>query len=204
MNNVHTTAGQNQNATKQLRTNYAVTFLATFAGVVFGVALSLGLLGTSLKSDAATAAKTQAVSVRPADDFTACVAPTGSGGGGTSSAPAVKQAVATPPVELGRGGGGEASNPGKTVFVKKLVTGTIATTTGTNSYTGPDSTNVVRTTNVSETYIHNDNDVTVTNNNPQHASSGDAKTIKNTSGGNATSGTAENSSDADFNVSISN
>jgi len=204
MNDVSTTAYQNQNATKQLRTNYAVTFLATFAGVVFGVALSLGLLGTSLKSDAATAAKTQAVSVKPADDFTACVAPTTSGGSGAGgeTAAAVKQSTPSTPPELGRGGGGN-ENGGKTTVISHLITANF-TTTGTNSNTGPNSNNEVNTTNTMTTTIENHNDVTVTNNNPQHASSGDATATGNTTAGAATSGAATNTSDAEFNVSISN
>lgn len=70
--------------------------------------------------------------------------------------------------------------------------------------TGPDSTNVIKTSDERECTVRNDNDVTVVNNNPQTAVSGDAEAERNTSGGSVTSGDASNESSAEFEVVISN
>lgn len=77
--------------------------------------------------------------------------------------------------------------------------------TGTISGNGANSSNTVRTKNIHRLHVDNDNDVHLTNNNPQYASSGDANSQYNTGGGaNATSGAANNFSTMHASVSLNN
>jgi hypothetical protein len=70
--------------------------------------------------------------------------------------------------------------------------------------TGPDSTNVITDTNKTTCTVKNDNDVDVTNNNPQDAHSGNVNTNENTTVGSVTSGDATNSSDTSVSVNLTN
>ena len=76
--------------------------------------------------------------------------------------------------------------------------------TATLDQTGPESTNKVTFKNEVDINVRNDNDLKVTNNNSQHASSGDASVSGNTTGGNATSGSASNNNSTSTNVSYVN
>jgi hypothetical protein len=193
--------------------SYLFMFGATFAGVAFGVLMSLGMMRPILQDQVASATKglsQQIVAAQPASSFTSCMAPTASGGqGGGQLLGAQTAQVNKPPTESTTGGGkgageGSNSNTTKTVFVHKLVSGIYAKTTGTNSNTGPGSTNVVKSTNVNTTKVDNHNDVTLTNNNEQKASSGDVSSQGNTTAGHATTGDATNTSQATFDVKITN
>lgn len=70
--------------------------------------------------------------------------------------------------------------------------------------TGPDSHNVIEFENEYRTDVDNHNNVSGSNNNPQSASSGDAKVYKNTTGGDAGSGAASNESSLSADISIDN
>jgi hypothetical protein len=88
-----------------------------------------------------------------------------------------------------------------------LVLGTAAVAgaaTGSIDTTGPDSTNKIEWKNKTELRVDNDNDVRLTNNNPQYASSGDAYVKHNTEAGDATSGDAANHSEFSASVSYRN
>jgi hypothetical protein len=70
------------------------------------------------------------------------------------------------------------------------------------STTGPDSPIHVRASNT--TTVTNDNNVWVSNDSSQHASSGDATVSHNTTGGDATSGDASNTNSSSVTIDISN
>jgi len=75
-----------------------------------------------------------------------------------------------------------------------LSTGVAAANSGSIGYSGPDSTNKVEFRNVERNRVDNNNRVSVKNNNPQSAYTGDARVKHNTTGGDATSGDATNDS----------
>jgi hypothetical protein len=80
-----------------------------------------------------------------------------------------------------------------------------STNSGTISGNGAYSTSTVKTVNVNTLNVNNDNDVRITNNNSQHASSGDATSSFNTGGdASAVSGAATNTSSSEFTVNITN
>lgn len=105
---------------------------------------------------------------------------------------------------------GDASNTNRTSVEVKVYnsapssSGGSSSTTGTNQNTGPDSTNVVRSTNTSKTFVNNDNDIEVENENEQDAESGDVTSTRNTNGGSATSGDASNTNTSSFSISVKN
>jgi hypothetical protein len=70
--------------------------------------------------------------------------------------------------------------------------------------TGPDSSNRITHRNSVTTRVHNDNDVRVTNNNPQRATSGDVRVNRNTTVDGVSSGGASNDSMLDLSVSLDN
>ncbi len=70
--------------------------------------------------------------------------------------------------------------------------------------TGPDSWNKVKSTNLMDTKLVNNNSVSVGNNNDQDADSGDADVKKNTTGGDATSGDATNDNSFSADLSVDN
>lgn len=191
--------------TSKFQNSNLFTFVATLSGVVVGVMASLAMVGPMVHSEVASAtnAATRTISTRPADLLTDCS--TGVGGGGAAGNAAhqfgsVLGASSFLPNNTPGGNGG-----GGTTFVHKLVSGIWATNTATISGNGADSTNKVVTVNKNTTTISNDNDIHLTNNNPQTATSGDAKSYENTdSNANATSGTASNTSDSSMNVSVTN
>lgn len=74
----------------------------------------------------------------------------------------------------------------------------------TISTTGPDSTNVISSTNTQKCDVRNSNNVEVTNNNPQTADSGNVTVDENTTVGSVSSGDASNSSNTSVNVSVDN
>lgn len=88
-----------------------------------------------------------------------------------------------------------------------LVLGTAAVagaSTGDIYNTGPGSTNKIEGYNKMSLRVHNDNDVNLSNNNPQNALTGKAEVEGNTTGGDATSGNATNESMLDASVSYDN
>jgi len=70
--------------------------------------------------------------------------------------------------------------------------------------TGPDSRNEVKFENNVRTSVDNYNNISVHNDNDQHASTGDASVRDNTTGGNATSGSASNTNSSSVTLSVSN
>jgi hypothetical protein len=70
--------------------------------------------------------------------------------------------------------------------------------------TGRDSYNKVSFENSVSTSVHNDTDICITNNNPQSATSGDAKVMNNDDVGSVSTGDASNTSTAVFSVSVTN
>lgn len=70
--------------------------------------------------------------------------------------------------------------------------------------TGPDSLNRITHRNSVRTDVRNDNDVTLTNNNPQTARSGNVTARRNTTVSGVSSGQAWNDSMLDANVSVDN
>jgi RNA binding exosome subunit len=69
---------------------------------------------------------------------------------------------------------------------------------------GRDSSNEIKSINVVRTDVDNDTSVYVTNNNDQHASSGDANVKNNDDVGNVSTGDASNTNSSTFSVSVSN
>jgi hypothetical protein len=70
--------------------------------------------------------------------------------------------------------------------------------------TGRDSDNTIRYTNEVNTSVKNDTNVWISNDNDQHASSGDANVRDNDDVGNVTTGDATNTNSSTFSVSVSN
>lgn len=96
------------------------------------------------------------------------------------------------------------SSLGLVVGFAGLAGASASDTTAHMSYTGPDSSNVVRTVNRTNTTVRNNNNLTLTNNNPQHAYSGSAEVEGNTRGGDAWSGNATNNSTMNATVHVTN
>lgn len=196
---------KSQHNFEQMRSTYLVPFLATFAGVAFGVLVSLGFMAPIIKSEVASATKglgsQRVISVLPADSLTACT------GGATGSG--VHTASAMMPGGKGGGqeSGGANSGGGTTInnqWIHSFVSGIFATDTGTNSNTGANSHNTVSFKNSVKTTVTNTNDINVTNNNSQSSESGDATSSYNTTGGSSTSGGAANTSNNTFSFNIQN
>jgi hypothetical protein len=197
------TASKIQNPNPNPRINNLFIFGSTLAGVVVGVVAALAMTGPMLRTQVANATNgSRVIAARNADATLACGTASGASGNAGSVLGAFTAAT-TPP---GLGGGGGGAGGGGNTFVNKLVSGVFATTTATISGNGANSTNKVTTVNKNTTIVHNDNDVNLTNNNSQTATSGDADTNHNVSGGgtSATTGTAENSSDTNMQVNITN
>lgn len=70
--------------------------------------------------------------------------------------------------------------------------------------TGPDSTNNVSSNFSNSQSVSNDNDLGLSSNNGQHASTGDATAAHNTGGGNAQSGAATNGNGFGVDASVTN
>lgn len=70
--------------------------------------------------------------------------------------------------------------------------------------TGPDSNNQIELRSEAEHLVTNDNNLAATNNNPQDASSGNARVSHNTDGGSAKSGNASNTSKLSVTANIDN
>jgi hypothetical protein len=199
------TALKTQNPNPNSRINNLFIFGSTLAGVIVGVVAALAMTGPMLGTQAAGASNgSRVVAARNADAMFPCGTFSGAGGGGGSVLGA-STVAGTTPLELGTGAGGGGQGGGGNTFTHKLVSGVFANTTATISGNGAQSTNTVTTVNKNTTIIHNDNDVKLTNNNPQTATSGSADASYNTGGAsNATSGTAENTSDTNMRVNIVN
>jgi hypothetical protein len=181
-------------------------FGGTFAGVVFGVLLSVGFMKPMLQSAVASATKDlhQQVAAAPAANFTECTIPTStSGGQALGASTSLMPSSSTPSTPGGKGGGGSSGGT-KTVFVHKLISGVFATTTASNSNTGPGSTNTIVTKNTNTTTVTNNNDISVNNSSDQSATSGDASSTQNTTAGNTASGSASNTTKSDLNIAVTN
>lgn len=89
-----------------------------------------------------------------------------------------------------------------------LVVGTAgfvgATTSGSNTTTGPDSVNVVKNRMKKDVDINNNNNISAANSNDQSARSGRAGVYHNTTGGSAGSGNASNANSLSANVTVDN
>lgn len=186
-------------------------FLAAFAGIAAAVPLTVAVMMPMVRQDVASAVSTaskRSVAMAPASDTLSCAQP--------SVTPAVvstptsghvlgASTVATPPA--GGQGGGMLPGGGGTVtnntYVHKLVSGVLTARAGISN-TGPDSSNVIATTQTATTTTSNTNDITVSNTNMQQSSTGDASVDQNTTGGAATSGDASNTNATDFSLSVSN
>jgi hypothetical protein len=77
-------------------------------------------------------------------------------------------------------------------------------TSGTIGTTGPSSENKITHESSTELDIDNDNDIKLSNNNDQYASSGDTKVYGNTSGGSTTSGDGANHNSMDAMIEVDN
>lgn len=77
-------------------------------------------------------------------------------------------------------------------------------TTGHISRTGYNSVNVVKSDTSNKSVVRNTNDINVTSNNKQTASSGDAHAGENTTVGNVSTGNASNTSSETFVISVKN
>jgi hypothetical protein len=198
----------NSNPARIGNTNIAIVFGGTFAGVVFGVLLSVGFMKPMLQSAVASATKDLsqkvAVAAVPAANFTECTTPTiTSGGQALGASTSLMPSSSNPSAPGGKGGGGSSGGT-KTVFVHKLISGVFATTTASNNNTGPDSTNTIVTKNTNTTTVTNNNDISVNNSNDQSATSGDASSTQNTTAGNTASGSASNTNKSDLNIAVTN
>lgn len=84
------------------------------------------------------------------------------------------------------------------------LSGFAGASTGTNSYTGPDSYNKVRNKTVSRTSVENKNYVQASNENNQSAHTGEASATHNTTAGDAWSGNAENANSLSASMTVDN
>lgn len=76
--------------------------------------------------------------------------------------------------------------------------------TGTIHDTGYDSNNVVTSRETTRVNVNNDNDIRITNNNTQTATSGDATVSHNTTVGSVTTGDATNTNETTIRLDVSN
>lgn len=88
--------------------------------------------------------------------------------------------------------------------VAAIATAPIASADSTISNTGPGSTNIIKSTTSTSCTLKNTNNVQVSGQNNQGASSGSATNSGNTNGGSATSGGASNSNTTNVSVTITN
>lgn len=207
---------------------------ATFAGVAFGVLLSVALMRPMVHAQVASATKElrsqnqslRALMIKPASvakPYIGCAVPPSGHtlGAQTTNANLISKQThkpqVTPPHQTntnpGRGAGGGSGNNGggnnnngggKTVVIKKIIGAMHTKTIASNKNTGYGSTNTISTTNINKTKVENDNDILLTNNNPQSATSGQVISKQNTTAGNAISGTAANTSKTTFDISVNN
>lgn len=84
------------------------------------------------------------------------------------------------------------------------LSGFAGATSGTNSVTGPDSTNIVKHIKKQRTRVNNNNNLTASNVSSQTAMSGHADATHNTEAGDAWSGDADNSNSLSATVHVSN
>ncbi len=82
--------------------------------------------------------------------------------------------------------------------------GVAGASAGTNSTTGPNSWNTVKSHVSNDTDLNNNNHLAAYTSNPQGASTGSAKVWGNTNGGSASSGAASNSSSTSVSASVNN
>jgi len=91
-----------------------------------------------------------------------------------------------------------------TAMALSLSTGVAAANSGLIDHTGLDSHNEVKSSSWESSRVKNNNNLGVTNNNPQHAHTGDARVFHNDEGGDAATGEAANDSLLRANVKVSN
>jgi hypothetical protein len=206
--NSHSHQTKIANATKSVKSNLSnrlFTFFAVFGGTVAGAYVAFLLIMPVVRTDMASATSNLnkgAVQFKDASDTLAgtCAAPvsTGSASSASTSTPSVTVTAATTPASTAI-----ANIPGLTQS-SKIVSGIFATEPTTISDTGPQSSAVVKDTNVNTTTVTNTNTVTTVDNNSQSSSTGSVNSKDNTTAGSATSGDATNSSDSTFEYNINN
>lgn len=203
LSQVETQSTTNSNKHVSPLKNNAFTMLASFTGVVFGVLGSLGFVTSYLHSALAnqTAALNRTLSVRNADLTSQCVSSSSAATSGGSGAGVQTASAVTP--GMGAGGGAGSGAGGGNSFVHQLTNG-VLTSTGTISNTGQGSSNQVNSTLNANMTVHNENNLSATNNNPQVATSGSAQSNQNTTGGSADSGDSGNSSSSSFSYTVNN
>ncbi|MGH7142065.1 MAG: hypothetical protein ACREF5_01150 [Candidatus Saccharimonadales bacterium] len=175
------------------------TFVTAFMGVVIGVGASLAVVMPMVHSefaDQSRALSQKIVAMAPAADTLSCVQPSTTASTGQVLGASTIAATYTAPKNH--------PSASSTVFVSKLVSGVFANTTGTISNTGPNSKNVIATTNINKTTVTNDNNIVVSNSNHQSANSGNASVQNNTTAGAANSGNTSNDNDTSTTVDINN
>ncbi len=194
---------KNTNTQPQMR-NTLLTFSAAFMGVVIGVVAAFAVIMPMVRSEFADQSRQlsqKLVSMVPASTtLSSCVQPSSGAGAGAGTGQVLGASAVMPPAGHHHG----APQGPTTSFVSKLVSGVFATTTGTISDTGPNSTNEITTTNTNTTTVTNDNNIEISNNNVQLGGSGDASVKNNTTGGSATSGNTDNSNSSSDTVNINN
>jgi hypothetical protein len=167
-------------------------YVGVLAGAFVGVAASLPL-AVAVVGGASQGQGNRMVSMKPADDNLACVAPSGVsgsgglGGGAPQGVPGSNRSHGYPSTG--------SSKPGSPVFVTKLVGGTFAKNSATITNTAPNSKNII----VNENKITNTNVSSESNLTDQNASSGKVVVTGNDgASGNATSGDATNANSSSF------
>ena len=96
------------------------------------------------------------------------------------------------------------NTPSSTAAMATPASAATGANAGSIDTTGPDSTNVIKSTVNHKTSVTNDNVVCVTSDNVQTSQSGDVTVSRNTTGGSAMSGHASNTSNTSVTLSVSN
>lgn len=99
---------------------------------------------------------------------------------------------------------GTVSNTGAATAAAAALSGGGGSSNSTIDTTGPDSTNIIKETNVSKYKVTNNNTISVSNTNTQTATSGNASVYDNTTGGDATSGNATNTNSTTVDLKLTN
>lgn len=166
----------------------------TAVGFIAAFAVAIPMLHQTLATETASLNSKLASSVTPTDVSCAQVTPAGV---------VLGTSTGTASVAPSQPSGGQGGMGGNT-FIKKLIGGQLATTTGTIADTGPNSSNEIVTKNTSITTVTNDNDISLSTSNDQQASSGVANVSDNTNAGSAATGDAQNVNSTSLSVTVNN
>lgn len=187
-------------------------FLAGFAGAALAIAFMMLAVIPMMKSELsqeASAMGNKVLAMVPASDSFSPQGVTAAVCTGASTPqkpvitkPAVQTAVKTQATQPGSSPQTTAINHAK--YVSYMIGNLKANSSGSNSYTGANSTNTVSSTNTNTTTITNHNNLEATNNNSQTAVSGNVNSSENTSVGAVKSGDVSNQSSSSFVFKIDN